>query len=393
MSTNITLIVLLAVVVILLIVYRRARKQKVKAPSVKTGAATTRPAPPQGAQRRAEQASVKPDPPKTGDVTSDGNPQTTEITYSPVPEGVLPKPLSEIDSGVMREVQGKISGVQPIPSNSMKLLDLLNNPFSSWNEIVKVVSTNPMFSARALQAVNSVYFNLPDKVTSVGRAITLLGYNSLRSLVMGDLLEGLKARDKNDTADAYVNAYTHSAVVSACSGYLGRTVFQSSEYDLATIGLFHDIGKYFIAELDPSSGALPKPPLYWLKTMRPRPPLVIQEQIEFGIDHSMLGSLLAEKWQLSEEIRYGIEYHHYPSFVPPENIPDAYVTKSFVVCLSDLICKALGYCMNDAEILPIRPEYYDKFGLDHDPTRLITPGLTKEIANAYFAVRNYIDTT
>ena len=157
----------------------------------------------------------------------------------------------------------------------MKLLDLLKNPFSNWNDISAVVSTNPMFSAKILQAVNAAYFNLPDKVTSVGRAITLLGYNNVRSLVLEDVLETLAVKNLNSNSDAYVKACVHSSVVSACSGYLSKNIFHTSEYDIATIGLLHDIGKYFTATLEPLSGTLPAHPLYWLKTVRPRPPLII----------------------------------------------------------------------------------------------------------------------
>ena len=285
------------------------------------------------------------------DTFTEPPPSIPEITYAIIPQGILPKPFNEIDSKFLKTVREKISQVKPIPSNSVKLLDLLKNPFSNWNDISAVVSTNPMFSAKILQAVNSAYFNLPDKVTSVGRAITLLGYNNVRSLVLEDVLETLTAKNQNSNSDTYVKACVHSSVVSACSGYLSKNIFHTSEYDIATIGLLHDIGKYFTATLEPLSGTLPQHPLYWLKTVRPRPPLVIREQIEYGMDHTMLGSLLADRWELSDVIKYSIEYHHYPSFMPPESIPKPYLTQSFVICLSDLICKALGYGTTDDEIL------------------------------------------
>jgi HD-like signal output (HDOD) protein len=314
-----------------------------------------------------------------------------EIVYAKFPPGILPKPLEELDSSMLQTVfKNKMSQVKPIPANSIKLLDLLKNPFSNWNDISAAVSTNPMFSAKILQAVNSAYFNLPDKVTSVGRAITLLGYNNVRALVLEDVLETLTVKTMNTSSDAYMKACIHSAVVSACSGYLSKTAIHTSEYDTATIGLMHDIGKYYISSLEPLSGTSPQHPLYWLKTLRPRPPLLIREQIEYGLDHSVLGSMLAKKWELSDVIRYSIQYHHYPAFMPPDSIPKPYLTHAFVISLSDLICKALGYGMDDDEILEIRPEYYDMFGLDHDPTRLITPALTKEVTNAYFTVKAYI---
>jgi HD-like signal output (HDOD) protein len=390
-QTNIGLLSLLVVVLIFLFVYgRKKRKTAVRAPQQSRNITTPR-------QKEAPKTpSIKPGPDqspvarKPCDAFTEPPSVIQGITYAAVPQGIVPKVFDEVDGRFLNIVREKISQVRPIPSNSVRLLDLLKNPFSNWNDISAVVSTNPVFSAKTLQAVNSAYFSLPDKVTSVGRAITLLGYNNVRSLVLEDVLETLTAKNQNSNSDTYVKACVHSSVVSACSGYLSKNVFHTSEYDIATIGLLHDIGKYFTGTLEPLSGTLPQHPLYWLKTVRPRPPLIIREQIEYGMDHSMLGSLLADRWELSETIKYSIEYHHYPSFMPPESIPKPYLTQSFVICLSDLICKALGYGTTDDEILPIRPEYFEIFGLNPNPLELITPALTKEVTNAYFTVKAYV---
>jgi len=390
-NINIVAVSLLAVVVILLFVHRYQRRKKV--PQAQTPIRINM----SGQRKDTPQTSLTtPDINQTFDAGKKRETYTevhstiSEIVYAAFPPGISPKKFNEMDGSLLQTVRGKISNVKPIPSNSVKLLDLLKNPFSSWNDISAAVSTNPVFSAKILQAVNSAYFGLPEKVTSVGRAITLLGYNNVRSLVLEDVLETLTSKNQGGNSDAYVKACVHSAVVSACSGYLSKNVFHTSEYDIATIGLLHDIGKYFIPSLEPLSGSSPQHPLYWLKTLRPRPPEVIREQIEFGLDHTMLGSLLADRWELSDVIKYRIEYHHYPSFFPPQSLPKPYLTQSFVICLSDLICKALGHCTDDDEVLPILPEYYDMFGLSDNPAEFITPALTKEITNAYFTVKAYV---
>jgi len=390
-NINIVAVSLLAVVVILLFVHRYQRRKKV--PQAQTPIRINM----SGQRKDTPQTSLTtPDINQTFDAGKKRETYTevhstiSEIVYAAFPPGISPKKFNEMDGSLLQTVRGKISNVKPIPSNSVKLLDLLKNPFSSWNDISAAVSTNPVFSAKILQAVNSAYFGLPEKVTSVGRAITLLGYNNVRSLVLEDVLETLTSKNQGGNSDAYVKACVHSAVVSACSGYLSKNVFHTSEYDIATIGLLHDIGKYFIPSLEPLSGSSPQHPLYWLKTLRPRPPEVIREQIEFGLDHTMLGSLLADRWELSDVIKYSIEYHHYPSFFPPQSLPKPYLTQSFVICLSDLICKALGHCTDDDEVLPILPEYYDMFGLSDNPAEFITPALTKEITNAYFTVKAYV---
>lgn len=400
--TNVVVILLLIIVIALLFVLKGQKKKKDAEKMVfrvqkqqPAAMPRTRPAPTVSTEKAMEpQPQQHQEAPKAAEPGIEPPAMIKEIVYAQFPPGILPKPLEELDTSMLQNIfKNKMSQVKPIPANSIKLLDLLKNPFSNWNDISAAVSTNPMFSAKILQAVNSAYFNLPDKVTSIGRAITLLGYNNVRALVLEDVLQTLTVKTMNTSSDEYMKACIHSAVVSACSGYLSKTVIHTSEYDTATTGLMHDIGKYYISSLEPLSGTSPQHPLYWLKTLRPRPPLLIREQIEYGLDHTVLGSMLAKKWELSDVIRYSIQYHHYPAFMPPDSIPKTYLTHAFVVSLSDLICKSMGYGMDDDEMLEIRPEYYEMFGLDPDPAKLITPALTKEVTNAYFTVKAYIGQT
>lgn len=313
-------------------------------------------------------------------VFSESYPVLKEVSYFPIAAGVAPKSIQDLSPQFIETVKEKISAIKPIPVNYLKLMNLLRNPESNPGEITSVTVTNPVFSARILRAVNSAYFNRPDKITSVGRAISLLGYNSVRALVLQETLNNVLPHERYGDADAYSKTWAHSAVVSVCSGHLGKNIFQFSEYELGTMGLLHDIGKYFI---------------HMLKTVgeeATESPLLIREEQNYGINHACLGSLVAKNWQLSDSIVRGIEYHHYPAFFPPESIPEPYIKQAFVICLSDLVCKALGYGANDDEKMPIRNEYYEMFKMRPNLEENVTPRLVKEIEKAHVTVRSYIQT-
>ena len=146
------------------------------------------------------------------------------------------------------------------------------------------------------------------------------------------------------------------------------------------MGLLHDIGKYFIHMLKPVGEASAEAPV------------MIREEQQYGINHACLGSLVAQNWQLSDSIVKGIEYHHYPAFFPPESIPEPYRKQAFIIYLSDLICKALGYGANDDEKLPIRTEYCEMFKIQPDLEENVTPRLIREIEKAHVTVQSYIHT-
>jgi HD-like signal output (HDOD) protein len=306
-------------------------------------------------------------------------PGLSKIAYFPVPAGIFPTGHQTIDGETLRTINEKISAIKPIPANYVKLLNLLRDPHSNPAEITNIVSTNPVFSAKILQTVNSPFFGLGQKVTSLGRAITLLGYNNVRTLVVQDSLTNSLPGLRKD-ADAYVNIWIHSAVVSVCAGYLGRELFRFSEYDVATMGLLHDIGKYFIRSLE--SMSRPDPGL----------PEIIEEEQRYRINHAALGSLIASSWKLSDSVVHVVEYHHYPNFLLPDAIPERYLKESFIVCLSDLIAKALGSQGQEEQILAIKEDYYKLFHLSPDLSEIVTPALMKEVEKARVTVESYIKT-
>jgi HD-like signal output (HDOD) protein len=298
------------------------------------------------------------------------------IPYAHIPEGVGPGSPDTLDEATKKMIGERISSFGPLRVNSGRLLNLLRDPESNPGEITTIVSTNPVFSAKLLQAVNSVYFNLPDRITSVGRAITLLGYNNVRSLVLQDTLNRMIPGD-HAPSDSYSTIWTHSAIVSACSGYFGKKAFGFSEYEMATIGLLHDIGKYYMGGDTPG------------ETPDLSVPLPLREECAYGFNHAVLGSLVAESWRLPPIVSRAIAYHHHPSFLPPESIPEDCLKQSFLICLSDLVARLLEYDNTKGEILPIRLEYFINFEIRKNLAALITPLLIKEAHKARTIVESY----
>ena len=377
MTFVVSAVVVACLLIVLLFVLKRGKSGSPVSGKHQGMQASRRETPPKPA--KTVTTSGTQDPEETATVLK-AYPIFTSIPYSPVVEGAWPMSPDRIDPGLKSRIEERVSSLGPIKTNSVKLLNLLKDPASNPGEITSVVSTNPGFSAKILQSANSAYFNLPQKITSVGRAITHLGYNNVRSLVLQDALEGMIPGDNRMDSGTRMKIWQHSAIVSVCAGYLGKTIFAFSEYDLATMGLLHDIGKYFIPDAV-------------LKTVTdPDVPLVGREEMSFGVNHAVLGSIVVRHWQLSDVISRAIGYHHHPTFLPPDTIPGEYVKYGFIICLSDLIGKLLDYDGDARDILPLREEYFITFRLPKDPAGLITQALLKEVEKTRLTVKSYIST-
>jgi len=365
------LIVLAAVVVLLTGYAFRPARQRARQPAATAVGGT--------ASGPAKIAGALSDQSEDG-VLLDAYPGIHEIRYLPLAPPQAPRLVEELSPAAIAVIRHRVTEIKPIPVNYLRLMRLLGNPQSAPAEINALTTTNPVLSARILWTVNSPFFGRLQKVTSVGRAITLLGYNNVRILVLRESLNAVAPSGDHGLTELYNKIWVHSAAVSACAGYLGKSLFQLPDYELGTMGLLHDIGKYFL-HLFPTVS----------QTTSGLPP-VLREDATYGLNHAALGSLIASNWQLSDPMVKTIEYHHHPVFALPETIPEAYLKQSFVVCLSDLICKSIGHAAEDDghDRWRVRPEYFELFKLSPDLQGIVTVRLLQEIEKANATVQSYV---
>jgi len=368
------LIIILAVVIFVLLTSRK----KTSVPTTPYSTIKRSTPPPLDAERASS-------PPQPSEATrfripEDFYPVIPQIVYAPLKEGIYPTTIENVDPTIRKTLDKKIAGLKPLPIASLKLYNLLRSPHSSTKEVTAIIKTNPFLSARILRVINSAFYNLSAEITSVGRAIMLLGYNNVRALVFQDTLRSTLTSDEQGGQVGSSELWVHSTVVSTCAHYLSMNVIRSHEHDVATIGVLHDIGKYFFPLLERAgepTGDLPT---------------IIQEEKQYGINHALIGSLLVKQWQLSDIFFNAIALHHYPLFYPPESIPEPFLKPTFIVCLADLICNLRGYTSRGGELLPIRKEYFELFGLNSDLQRIVTQPLIKEIEKARATVETFITT-
>ncbi|WP_321493451.1 HDOD domain-containing protein [uncultured Desulfobacter sp.] len=318
--------------------------------------------------------------PDDGPVTMPGRTddyKAPEFEYSVLKEGFCPAEKKDLGDELLNTIHQKLKTLTPPSSAAFKILKLIDDPHVKNKDLASIVTTDPVFSANVLKVVNSAYFNRPTEITSVGTAILFMGYHNFRSMVMEYNLRDVlpKTRDEAQKKE-YNNLWLHSTVVSACAFYLGHNIFHHNGQELATIGLLHDIGKYYL-------------PLFETKAHAPEgTSSCIEEDCLYGFNHADLGGYIAQEWRLPRGIASVIHYHHYPHFFPPEEIPREYRMLSFIICLADLICKGYGYHGKGEQILPIREEYFEMY--DIDLKRICSKDLEEEIEKARYTVESFI---
>lgn len=199
----------------------------------------------------------------------------------------------------------------------MKVLEICNNPRTSANDLNRVIALDPVLTARVLKLINSAYYSLRSQVTSLTRAIIMLGINTVKNLALSTaVLETMGGASAFKAFDAD-EFWTHSLGVGVTAKYLaiirGVGVMDREEYFVA--GLLHDLGKI------PLSNTFPDEYRAALAMAREQQvPLHRAEEAALGASHTQVGRFIAEKWRFNDALWSALAAHHGDGEVPPGGV-------------------------------------------------------------------------
>lgn len=70
--------------------------------------------------------------------------------------------------------------ITPLPANLMRVMELVMQPEPEISDIVEVISRDTAMTQRLLRLINSVYFGVRNRVSSISQALVILGLDYLR---------------------------------------------------------------------------------------------------------------------------------------------------------------------------------------------------------------------
>ncbi len=237
--------------------------------------------------------------------------------------------------------------VDILSTTAMSLLRELSAGDLSSKQLGIKISQDPTLSASLLKLANSAFYGIPNRVSTVNHAVSLLGFTAVRNLVQGLCLIEFNHPDVGLNDDAKGSDFSaHSMAVSKMAGFLTKkfgfpTIGQG---EAETAGLLHDIGFLLMAATKSEEF------VELVKTYRERKegdsedhPDGVQildlEKEKFGFAHPELGAWLAQKWNLPLMIQEALMFHH-------GDISDCLNRESAtIIQLANLICNEneMGY--------------------------------------------------
>jgi len=193
--------------------------------------------------------------------------------------------------------------IPPQPTILLEIDKLINKPNDQITAIGNLINKDVALSAAIFRLVNSSFYKSSTTITSIQKAITILGLNQVANLIKGLSLR--KAIGGNEVA--YEKFWERSNEIALLSAIIAKK--QISACNIAVeqaymAGLFHECGVPILMQRFPeycqafrlNHGS------HW--------PDFIEEDKRFNTDHTVVGFLVTKHWNLPEFICQAVRFHH-----------------------------------------------------------------------------------
>lgn len=278
----------------------------------------------------------------------------------------------------LKRIRLYIARMPSLSTTVTKVLETCNDPYVSPNDLSRVISLDPVLTGQVIRLINSAYYALPHGITTLPRAIIMLGINTVKNLALSlavlETMSGNGGMQKVSGNDFWAHCLCVGVSARCISELKGASLSEREDYFIA--GLLHDLGKIPLNKQFPEqySKAFSK------ANRKDEPqPLFRAENEVFGVDHCMVGQLIAEKWKLGESLIQALAHHHSAD----DTDPDA---KAFVavIALANVFAKrwqigSSGDSMEDDNLLS---DLLEQVGVQSSILEELHERVLEEIDNA-----------
>jgi putative nucleotidyltransferase with HDIG domain len=205
-----------------------------------------------------------------------------------------------------QELIAFVEKMPAFPKSVQRVVQLTSDINASAKEIVRVIESDPVMTVKILKVINSAFYGLPQKITSIQRAVVHIGLNTIKNLALSVAAMGVLKPTNQADFDTQKFLLHSLTTASLCRMLAEKLKVKASECsDFFVAGLVHDFGKIVFAEFDPINFKLALE-----KSVKENISLHEAEMEFMGINHAQVGKILAEKWELDPVLIDAIAHHH-----------------------------------------------------------------------------------
>ncbi len=191
-----------------------------------------------------------------------------------------------------------------LPQILLKLIELCNSEESTFKDISQIINKDTSLSAKVIKMVNSTYYGLPKRVTSIDQSLVILGQNTIKNIAISASVIQAFSKAKDDSVFSLKVFWRHSLMCAILSKIIAKKISYASPDEAFLTGLLHDIGKLVLWVNFPREYAA------ILKSSQGQWDLILVGEARHGATHCEVGAWLINRWKLQSFMADAVRYHH-----------------------------------------------------------------------------------
>ena len=251
---------------------------------------------------------------------------------------VSPVTPEEIDA-LRNRINHSIQNIPFMPQVVIKAQKAMTDPKTGGKQLAKILQTDPAIVTSMLKIANSAYYGLSGTVSSVEKACAILGYQTVKELVITTGVSNLLGKKLQGYGFNSGELWMHAMAAAIASKMISVRIKPELSEDAYLSGLLHDSGKII---LDPYILERKKRIDQFLRNGKRS--YFEAEKYILGFDHAEIAAKICGKWHIPEEITTAICNHHHPSASGEH-------TLSYIVHTGDYVARLCGLGYGEDDIL------------------------------------------
>jgi len=212
-----------------------------------------------------------------------------------------------LDNPHLKEIVSRMQTVPSLPQLYVAVTDALRQPDVTIAKIGQLIAQDMGMTSKVLQLVNSAFFGLPCQISNPMQAVSLLGIENVKALVLS--VHVFSELDGPATQDlAFLWSHSMNAAALARAIIRAERGKQSLEDEAFAAGLLHDVGRLVLA----SACIDDYRRVFHIFAEEPASISEIELGV-FGCSHAEVGAYLLGLWGLPDPIVEAVAWHHCPS--------------------------------------------------------------------------------
>jgi len=206
----------------------------------------------------------------------------------------------------IRRIIGAVGELPSLSSTYKHLTRVINDPNASIVKVAAIIEQDVAMTAKVLHLVNSAFFGLARSVTNLSDAVSFLGMETTKNLVLATDAFKAFVPDRRAPQSTFESLERHAQEAACIASAFS---LEREERDVAVIAaLLHDIGRLFMASKMPEAFCAAQA----LAASRPCKLFEAEEEL-LGTSHAEIGAYLLGLWGLPSVVVEAIAHHHRPT--------------------------------------------------------------------------------